>query len=355
MRGKLSVLKTSAAVCLILMLFYNHSIAQPTSTGTPEPTKVMTLRLADYDSAVANVVYNENLFQWWAKEVNKRTGGRINVQVFHSETLAKSPDFLNALDTGICDVAHVAIPGFPGRFPISEFLIDTPVCFGDPKLIARILDKLVAGSLMKEFDAYVPTSYLFAGSMCLFTTKKKVSKLEDLKGLKIRVRGTPSSRLVEGLGATPVTIGSADLYTALERGTIDGIITSITYVEYTKLYEVTRYFIDHGFTGGLRLLAMSRNRFNSLPLDIQKILMQLGQETGTRYLEGSVIEGEKGRKAFKEHGGAIYKLDPAEWARFMKVMDSVVDGLAGGLAAKGVPWPKVKETIDAAKASFKLD
>ncbi|MBI5443556.1 MAG: TRAP transporter substrate-binding protein DctP [Deltaproteobacteria bacterium] len=337
--------KTLALTTLALFFCCNTSLA--------ESSKPITWKLLDYDSPVANTVYNENLFQWWAKEVNKRTSGRIQVQVFHSEMLAKTGDFLTALDTGIADVAHVPIPAYPGRFPVTEFLTDTPVCYGDARLIAAVIKNLTAAGLMKEYEGPKPVSHLYAGTMCLFTTKKKISKLEDLKGLKIRARGASSSRLVESLGATPVTIGNADLYTALERGTTDGLVTSLTYVEYAKLYEVTKYFVDHGLTGGVRFLMVGKRQWSNLSPDLQQILLQLGEETSARYARGSVLEAEKGRQAFKNSGGTIYKLDPEEWGRFRKVMDSVVEALSGGLQAKGVRWAEVKEIIDSTKRSYK--
>jgi TRAP-type C4-dicarboxylate transport system substrate-binding protein len=345
MRRKCSATSLLVVASFVLLLCAGSASAQP--------AKPIIWKLVDYDSQAGNTAYGENLFDWWAKEVNKRTGGRMQVQVFHSEMLVKTPDFLTALDTGLADIAHVPIPAFPGRFPITEFLTDTPICYGDARLIGAVLAKLLEKGLLKEYEPYTNAGNIFAGAMCIFTTKKKISKLEDLKGLKLRTRGTPSSRLTENLGATPVSLGNADIYTGLERGTIDGIITSMTYVEYAKLYEVMRFFLDQGLTGGIRIMLAGNRQWNSLPPDIQKIILQLGQEISTRYTEGSAIEAQKGRKVFTDKGGTIYKLDPAEWARMKKVMDSTVESLSGGLAAKGVPWAKVKETIDAVKAGYK--
>jgi TRAP-type C4-dicarboxylate transport system substrate-binding protein len=113
----------------------------------------------------------------------------------------------------------------------------------------------------------------FASDQFLFS-KKPVRKLEDFKGLKTRVHSVAIAQLLAGLGGDPLTIAFAEVYTGLERGTLDAGFTASFAGHAQKWYEVTKYLVGP-VTQVVQLpLVINKNTWNKLPPDIQKILKE---------------------------------------------------------------------------------
>jgi TRAP-type C4-dicarboxylate transport system substrate-binding protein len=349
-----------AGICLVLLLtptIFITACAEETPAPTPTPApapetpQVIKLKYAEYDPPTADIVYDVNIHEWWAGQVAERTGGKVEVEVFFAEALCKSADSFDALDNGIADIAHIPVPAFPARLRILSFISDGPVCHGNGKLFLEVIDRLMYANLLPEYDGYQPIFWLGGtpgGYLCIFTTDKKITQMEDLKGLKIRARGDPTMRVVEGLGATPVAISTGELYMSLERGIIDGLTTPWGYIEYGKLYEVTNYCVDYGISGSLKSTIMTDKLWNSLPAEVQVVLLELKKETENRYLSGSLSVVENARKHFIEYGGEIIKLNPDEAERWRKVFATAVDVQAAELEADGLPMKQILGIIEEA-------
>lgn len=346
-----------AAICIALLggalpLFTACAPEQP--APTPKPPEVIKLKLSTYLPPMPNAVLGMDPYEWWATELERRTEGRVEVELFYAESLHKIADSLDALDGGITDIATFPGPSLTGRFPISELCADTPLLGGNQKLEREVLDKLLCAGLLEEYDGYKSLAWITIDPMKLYTTGKKVTKLEDLKGMKIRARGVNSTKIVEALGATPVAIETPELYMSLERGVIDGITTHFWFVDIVKLYEVLDYYVDHSLYGGLVNMLMTESRWNSLPADIQVIMLQVSDEFETAIIDNAKLSIESAKKHAVEQGGEIYTLDPDEWARWQALIEPIVEEVVAELEAKGLPGRKVLEIAEQAKWGYEL-
>jgi len=231
----------------------------------------------------------------WAEEVEQRTGGKVKTKVFDSETLCSGKDTIEMLGSGTCDVALLALPYFPGMFPMTEVVSLPFICYNQ-SAVGDLLYSLYYDGLMKEYEVYKPLFILPVGPTNLSFTKEKVTKLEDFKGMKVRAPGGPATELVEALGATPTAILTGELYMALERGIIDGVATSIESFVPSKLYEVVKYTIDEPLRGGINFIVMSADTWDRLPCDVKLVVEQVNQ------------------KLYYEHLGVVSSLTSEYWA-----------------------------------------
>jgi len=101
-----------------------------------------------------------------------------------------------------------------------------------------------------------------------------IKTVGDWKGKKIRVYGADSSNTARALGAAPVSIGFGEVYTALEKKTVDGAITSATNAEPMKFFEVSKFINYWNIAGaGSEWLVVNQKAFDALPKDLQQVVM----------------------------------------------------------------------------------
>src|SRR5690606_20298435 len=130
------------------------------------------------------------------------------------------------------------------------------------------------------------------------TSNKAVANLDDLKGVKLRVPPLKMYRMTwEYLGASPVPMGVAELFTSMQQGVVDGQENPLEIVESNKFYEVQKYAIDTRHVIGAMTWIFSDARFKKLPPEVQKLLKEEGERV---MLEGTermiAMEGEYRKK-----------------------------------------------------------
>jgi TRAP-type C4-dicarboxylate transport system substrate-binding protein len=110
-------------------------------------------------------------------------------------------------------------------------------------------------------------------------SKKEVAKLDDLKGMKIRVGGYLPTQGIKALGASPVTIAGSELAPAMMAGTIDAVLTSLGYGYSIGLAKVSKTFTLTPLSPTWSAVTvMNLKTFNALPPDLQKVVLDVGRE-----------------------------------------------------------------------------
>lgn len=295
------------------------------------------LRVASY---LPPVVHLAKALDWWAAEVKKQTEGRVDPVVFHGQALGKVPASLDMLDTGTADVVIFPAPAFPGRFPVTELVSDTPLLNGNIRITNEVMNQLLMKGLLKEFDKYEVVGWFTVDPMLLFVNKE-ISTLEQLKGMKIRARGSASTQIVERLGASPVAIEFGELYTSLERGIIDGATMPMTAFSAVKLYEVCKYVIDLPLYGGVVPILMSKKSWEKIPLEDKPIIKQINQNLSYVYFNMAGSELVKGYKAVTSEGRKKIVLDPQEKKRWEEAISPVTTEALKRVNEKGLPGKEI--------------
>jgi len=288
--------------------------------------------------------YSPNL---WMKEVEKRTGGRVKVTPYYAQTLGKVANFLDMLKTGICDLALIPTGMFSKDFPILDVL-SLPGLIPNRTVGTETMYALMyRGLLDKEFSGYRPIVLQAHDPFYIVFTKKKVTSLEGLKGMKIRFPSVTIKSYFEALGATPVSIPPPELFNAVNTGILDGTSASPGYLVLSKLYEIMKYIsIANPISDGANIVLMSQKTWNSLPKDIQLIMEELNTRAKYQYLDRGHQQDIDSIKQLKEAGMDLYNLSPSELERWDKLALPVIDQWVSNTQAAGYPG---KEALEIAR------
>jgi TRAP-type C4-dicarboxylate transport system substrate-binding protein len=147
---------------------------------------------------------------------------------------------------------------------------------------------------------------------------------------------------VKTLGAVPVTMTAPDTYQALERGVVDGTVFPWEAIAGFKLAEVTRFHTIANLYVTTFFFTMNRRRCDGLPLDLRKVIDDLGGAWGAEFTGAAWDRGEEeGIAAARKAGSVIYALPPAEQARWVQKARLEQDEWVSRMEARGLPGRRV--------------
>ncbi len=270
-------------------------------------------------------------------ELAKKSGGRLVGKIYHSAQLYKDAHVTKALRTG---TVEMAVPGnwLLEGFDTSASLTQLPMFFGQPgKITEDLIDgavgKAVNQSLEKKVGAKSPGRWYELGYDHTWTVSKKITKMEDFKGLKIRHSGgsIPEDRL-NRFGASAVFIAWPDVPMALVQKTVDGICSTTKSVESAKLYEAgIKYCVTCRNYNAYYVPLVNLKFWNILPPDLQKTFSEVWNETVPKQREIARKEQADARKLMEGKGVEFF--DPsdeelAKWRNYlMPIQDKIVKDL----------------------------
>lgn len=281
---------------------------------------------------MANVVPENSWFgrqhKWWAGEVEKRSGGKLKVQIFWTESLVKWKDALPGIQSGVADFAWVSSTYFPSQLP-NYLMLDNLFNFGDDYVAAllALMDTVdnepnLKAELAKE-DIILIAPHISGHAPV--GTKRALSSIRELKGKSLRTYGGVRTQFYTNLGANPIFMSFSDMYEAMNRGTIDSLgDMAIVLSNAFKLYEVVKYVTAnnppgvHGNGGALASgFYMSRKKFDALPKATQTMLLDLRKEYAIRYAQTLMDDEAAIRNEWKtKHGVSFSDASPAD-AKFI--------------------------------------
>jgi len=264
----------------------------------------------------------------WAKKVEAESGGRIKVQLFHSMSMGGSPPqlFDQARD-GVVDITWTVLGYTPGRFNKAE-VFELPFMSGAAEPASRAFHEFVEKHAADEFkDVKLLAAHTHGPG--LFHTKDPLTKLEDLRGKKVRGGSRVISSMLLKLGATPVGMPVPAVTEAITKGVIQGTTIPWEVVPSLKIAEIVKNHTTFAGPQGLFTqtfaLSMNRNSYDKLPADLKKVIdANSGVETAALFGR-AMDEGDRiGQASAKKLGNKIVTLDAAETARW-KAAAAVVE------------------------------
>ncbi len=209
----------------------------------------------------------------WApmmEEVRKRSGGKMTSTMYAGAALGKGPDHFDIVAKGLSDLGYFTATWTPGRFPLTDVL--SLAVWVDGKDVAADIGNAVYNRALKDEFKNVKVLELNGCIQSFIWTKKPVSKMSDLKGMKLRSPGGHQTNYIKSLGAEPVFMPLGDVYLAVETGTVDGIVTCPPLILAYKLYEVVKNATVLTFGCVSEGTVMNMNTWNRLPEDQKKVI-----------------------------------------------------------------------------------
>lgn len=272
----------------------------------------------------------------WAAEVEKRSGGRIQITVHPGGTLTKADQCWQGVISGVSDLGMSCFAYTPGRFPLLE-AIDLPLGWPDGMTATRVATALAAKYNPAEIQG-AKLLYIHAHGPGILATKKPVRSLEDLKNMKIRGTGL-SAGIATALGATAVGMPQPETYDALQKGVVDGTFCPIETLKGWKQGEVISYITDTkaiGYTTAM-FVAMNQKTWEALPADLQRLIEEVSAEFVDKHGAAWNQADEEGLAFVKELGREIIPLSAEEEARWKAQVAPILDKYLAQAAEKGLP------------------
>jgi len=260
----------------------------------------------------------------FAKEVEKRTNGKVQITTFPGGTLTKAPQVYDGVVKGISDLGNSCFAYTRGRFPVMA-AVDLPMGYPSGKVATRVANAFAKTVNPKELQD-VKILYVHAHGPGILHTKKPVRKLEDLKGMKIRATGL-SAKVVKALGGVPVAMPQGQTYEALQKGVVEGTFSPIEVLKGWKQGEVVKYTTmcySVGYTTAM-FVVMNLKKWNALPDDVKKVMDEVADEWVDVHGAAWDASDAAGLEFAKSLGNELIKLSDAESARWRQAVEPVIN------------------------------
>jgi tripartite ATP-independent transporter DctP family solute receptor len=248
---------------------------------------------------------------WAGEEFKKRTNGKYEIQVFPASSLGKESEINQGLQLGTVDIiltgASFAANSFP-RLAVSYY----PFTFRDADHVIKygksdVFKELAEG--YKKATGNTVTALTYYGARHA-TSNKLFTTCAEMKGLKIRVPDAPAyTALPRACGANPTPIAFAEVYLALQNGTVDAQENPLPTIEAKKFFEVQKNIILTGHIADALLTVISPSTMGKLSADEQRILADVTQEAAEKATNDiRKREGELAEE-FKKKGINVVSVD----------------------------------------------
>lgn len=288
------------------------------------PAQTRTIKFANQNAKGHPIVLGMEKF---AELVDKKSGGRLKVQVFPGGVLGSDQANVSALQGGTLEMAAMNSGIFSSL--VKDFAIyDFPFLFGNPREADAVVDGPFGQNLHKKLEdkGLVGLAYYELGFRELTNSKRPIQKVEDIAGLKLRVIPSPINvDWVKALGANPTPLPFPELYAALEQKAVDGQENPVATIKGAKLYEVQKYMTLTNHQYNPQSVVISKKFWEQLPPADQKILKDAAVESAQYERTQSRAMLQSGLEDLKKGGMEVNELPAAEVAKLREKMKPVID------------------------------
>ena len=238
------------------------SSALPVAAPVARAAEPITLRFA-MTSPQAGWSWQKWFEPRWIPAVENASAGTLKIQPYFGITLA---NMLNAYDrtvNGVADLAYSVTGTMRGKFPKSN-VVELPNDSNGREASGALWKLYESGLTAAEWSDTVPL-YLYVYSQSVFHFQKPITKLEDIRGMKIGATSKVTADTIERLGAAPVTTSPAEMYEVLQRRTITGMAMGWNGVLSFKLPDVTSYHVNVQLGSGGGFMILNKDTYAKLP------------------------------------------------------------------------------------------
>jgi TRAP-type transport system periplasmic protein len=218
--------------------------------------------------------------QKFADLVGEKSGGKITVKVFESGSLGSDVTVLSSMQGGTIDFSLMSV-GTLASHNKQFSVFDFPYMFNNEKEADAVLDGPVGSKMLAKLPekGFIGLSYAELGFRHVHNSKRPIKTLADLQGLKIRVIPVPIYLdFMNQEGANAVPMSYTELYPALEQKALDGATNPFQNIEYSKMYEVTKYLSLTRHMYSAMFFIGSKKTWDKLTPVEQKLIQEAADE-----------------------------------------------------------------------------
>ena len=283
------------------------------------------------------------VLQGWANEVEKATSGRVKLTMLPKHPSAP-PGTFDAVRDGLVDVSYVTASYTPARH-ILPLMAELPGA-GDTALVNSVAYSRIYWKHLHAVGEYKGVKLLgvFTHGPGQMFTKRPVSTIADVQGLKIRTGGGIAEAVAKALGASAFVKPAPESYELLKSGVADGVFFPLESIISFKLDTVLEQATL--FPGGMYSSAfgffMNEDKWNKLPKQDQEAIDKISGEHIARLAGQSWDDADKrGFEALKKSGVKIVNANPELVAEVRKRSAPIVEDWIKQASAKGVDAAKI--------------
>lgn len=282
----------------------------------------------------------------WAEELERRTEGTVEVNTFPGGTLLTAGNMYDGVLSGVADIGLSVTSYEPGRFPLLNMAagltgIEVNSAEGS-RAVYDLIQEFPNDQLGLE-DFKVITA--FTSEPGYLHTKTPVHSLDDIAGQEIRVPGD-SADVLEALGGVPVGLSQAETGEALQAGVVDGYVGSRETLMDLQYARSVKYVTDYPLTNAIFVAVMNRQRWESLPEDVQQVIEELGAEMALfagEYLDAHIEESLTWAGA--EEGVEVLSLSDEEAAQWREFLEPINEERLAQTAEQGLPAHEFRDRL----------
>jgi TRAP-type C4-dicarboxylate transport system substrate-binding protein len=301
-----------------------------------KPTQVFKWRAWSYESI------GEPGYTYVAKiadAVTKASGGRLTITPYAGETLGYvQSDILKVMKQDGIEMAHICAGQAAGDAPLVG-VTSLPFLAPDPNTIKKILDALTPmynDDILPPFHAMRIAAW--SASPAVLSCNRQVDTVDKWKGLKIRTYSAGLTKIIELLGATPVSLPYSEVYSATSTGIVDGHLWSPRGTYDGKLYEILKsanlwypLFADD-------VLLVNTTAFNKLPEDLQDLVIKTTNDLNATVWQDAFGNIDEDLQKLKDNGMTLVQVSDAERAKAAQLTQPVYEDFLKTAGPDALKW-----------------
>ena len=324
------------------------SLLMISSLWGSENVKPITLTLHHFLSSKAPP--HTKLLVPWVKEIEKRSNGKLHIEIFPSMSMGGKPNELyKQAKDGVADIVFTVGGYSPGVFPRSE-VFELPTIHTNSSLKTITAANAAFEYIKDDFKDLKPLMIATTGPNQLHTVNKKITSVKDLRGLKLRSASRTGAWYIKELGAEPVGMPIPAVAQALAKNAIDGAAFPMEMFPPFKFQQLTQYSNEikdgGGFGGNVLFVLMNEDRYNSLPEEFKKII----DETSGIVLSSNFAKmNDKfvgiGKDLQIKSGGEVVEISAEETKKFDEAGERTVQRWVKDMNSKGIDGQKIVDAV----------
>ena len=251
----------------------------------------------------------------FAKEVEKRTNGRIKIQPFYSGSLGGERESIEAVQLGTQELTFTSTGPVPNFVPETRIL-DIPFLFRDKAHAHAVLDGPIGQELLSKFDSKGMKALAWGenGVRHMTNNKRAVNAPEDLKGLKMRTMENPVHiAAYKGFGIITTPMAFPEVFTALQQGTVDGHENPLSVIMAAKFEQVQKHLSLTGHVYSPAVLLMNKAAFDKLSAADKQIFLDSAKEAVKANRARVAEDDAKGVSELRSKGMQVIEVDKAKF------------------------------------------
>ena len=252
--------------------------------------------------------------------LTKLTNGKHSIKVFPNSALGGEKDTIEQTKIGAVAMTRVNIAPMNNICP-TTVVPTMPFLFHSKEHLHALLDGPVGEEILKSCEAqgFVGLAFYDSGARSMYTVKKPIKTIADMKGLKVRVQQSDLwVAMLEAMGANATPMPFGEVYTALKTGLVDAAENNYPSYESSRHFEVAKFYSKTEHSMAPEVLLFSKKVWDGLSADQQKALRQAAKES-VPYMRKLWDEREdKSLATVKAAGSQIVDVDKASFQAVMK-------------------------------------